>query len=231
MTTNFFSPLSFVAVFGSGIRDPGWVKIWIRDPGCLSRIRHTRLWAAFGIMRLLWDRDARVWPVKLFCRSASPSCHSDADTDPTFDLDADPAFHPLDADLDPAPHQRNANLRPMVYRPSITPFWASTPLLWASPAFHGSILSLHISWILRIRIRLLIWCGSGSGFPKIMRIQNRNTAVKCELQLIIWYWVLIPTYRFGEISVGLPGVEVQAGGVVVLNHPGEHRVLSTDTYL
>jgi hypothetical protein len=23
MTTNFFSPLSFVAVFGSGIRDPG----------------------------------------------------------------------------------------------------------------------------------------------------------------------------------------------------------------
>jgi hypothetical protein len=28
MTTNFLSPLSFVAVFGSGIRDrdPGWVK-------------------------------------------------------------------------------------------------------------------------------------------------------------------------------------------------------------
>jgi hypothetical protein len=32
MTTNFFI-LSFVAVFGSGIRDPGWVKIRIRDPG------------------------------------------------------------------------------------------------------------------------------------------------------------------------------------------------------
>jgi hypothetical protein len=31
MTSNFFSPLSFVAVFGSGIRDPGWVKIRIRD--------------------------------------------------------------------------------------------------------------------------------------------------------------------------------------------------------
>jgi hypothetical protein len=39
-TTNFFSPLSFVAVFGSGIRDPGseirdlgWTKIrsGIRD--------------------------------------------------------------------------------------------------------------------------------------------------------------------------------------------------------
>jgi hypothetical protein len=30
MTTNFFSPLSFVAVFGSGIRDPGSA---IRDPG------------------------------------------------------------------------------------------------------------------------------------------------------------------------------------------------------
>jgi hypothetical protein len=29
----FFSPLSFVAVFGSGFRDPGWLKIRIRDPG------------------------------------------------------------------------------------------------------------------------------------------------------------------------------------------------------
>jgi hypothetical protein len=28
---NFFSPLSFVPVFGSEIRDPGWVKIRIRD--------------------------------------------------------------------------------------------------------------------------------------------------------------------------------------------------------
>ncbi len=42
MTTNFFSSLSFASVLdlGSGIRDPGWVKIRIRDPGCLSRIRH-----------------------------------------------------------------------------------------------------------------------------------------------------------------------------------------------
>jgi hypothetical protein len=31
MTTNFFSPLSFAAVFGSEIRDPGWVKN--QDPG------------------------------------------------------------------------------------------------------------------------------------------------------------------------------------------------------
>jgi hypothetical protein len=31
MATNFFSPFSFVAVFGSEIRDPGWVKIRIRD--------------------------------------------------------------------------------------------------------------------------------------------------------------------------------------------------------
>ncbi len=40
LTKNFFSPLSFLHVFGSGIRDPrsgirdpGWVKIRIRDPG------------------------------------------------------------------------------------------------------------------------------------------------------------------------------------------------------
>jgi hypothetical protein len=31
MTTNFFSPLSFNAVFGTEFQDPGWVKIRIRD--------------------------------------------------------------------------------------------------------------------------------------------------------------------------------------------------------
>jgi hypothetical protein len=41
MTTNIFSSLSFVAVFGSGIRDPGWVKIRIRDkhPGSATLIK------------------------------------------------------------------------------------------------------------------------------------------------------------------------------------------------
>ncbi len=43
MTTNFFSPLSFVAVFGSGIRDPGSE---IRDPG--SKIRDPG-WVKIGI--------------------------------------------------------------------------------------------------------------------------------------------------------------------------------------
>ncbi len=40
LTTNFFSPLSFVAVFGSGIRDQEWVKIRIRDehPGSATLI-------------------------------------------------------------------------------------------------------------------------------------------------------------------------------------------------
>jgi hypothetical protein len=38
MRTNFFSPLSFVAVFGSGIRDPGWVKIRIRHLGSATLI-------------------------------------------------------------------------------------------------------------------------------------------------------------------------------------------------
>jgi hypothetical protein len=33
MTKQIFSPLSFVAVLGSEIRDRGWVKIRIRDPG------------------------------------------------------------------------------------------------------------------------------------------------------------------------------------------------------
>jgi hypothetical protein len=40
MITNFFSPFSFVAVFGSGIRDSGWVKIRIRDkhPGSATLV-------------------------------------------------------------------------------------------------------------------------------------------------------------------------------------------------
>jgi hypothetical protein len=33
MITNFFSPLSFVAVFGSGIRDPGSGMGKNQDPG------------------------------------------------------------------------------------------------------------------------------------------------------------------------------------------------------
>jgi len=33
MSNHYFSPLSFVVVFGYEIRDPGWVKIRIRDPG------------------------------------------------------------------------------------------------------------------------------------------------------------------------------------------------------
>ncbi len=40
MTINFFH-LSLLLLFlvpGSGIQDPGWIKIRIRDPGCLSRI-------------------------------------------------------------------------------------------------------------------------------------------------------------------------------------------------
>jgi hypothetical protein len=39
MTTNFFSPLSFVAVFGSGFRDPGSGMGNNQDPG--SGNKHT----------------------------------------------------------------------------------------------------------------------------------------------------------------------------------------------
>ena len=41
MTTNFFSPLSFVAVFGSGIRDPGSGMGKNQDPGSGIRDKHT----------------------------------------------------------------------------------------------------------------------------------------------------------------------------------------------
>jgi hypothetical protein len=46
MTSNFFSPLSFFAVFGSEIRDPGWIKIRIRNkhPGSTT-LRSTTLFS------------------------------------------------------------------------------------------------------------------------------------------------------------------------------------------
>ncbi len=40
MTINFFSPLSFVAVFGSGIRDPGSGMGKNQDPGTGIRDKH-----------------------------------------------------------------------------------------------------------------------------------------------------------------------------------------------
>ena len=44
MTTNFFSPMSFIAVFGSGIRDPGWDPgsgmSKNQDPGSGTRDKH-----------------------------------------------------------------------------------------------------------------------------------------------------------------------------------------------
>jgi hypothetical protein len=39
-----FSPLSFVAVFGSEIRDPGWVKIRIGDRGSGINIPDPQHW-------------------------------------------------------------------------------------------------------------------------------------------------------------------------------------------
>ncbi len=49
MTTNFSSPLSFVAVFGSGIRDLGSGMGKNQNLG--SRIRHTALKACFNWLK------------------------------------------------------------------------------------------------------------------------------------------------------------------------------------
>jgi hypothetical protein len=56
-----FSPLSFVAVFGFEIRDPGWVKIRIRDKhpgsatlqkGSTKLIFHTLWLVIYKLMRI-----------------------------------------------------------------------------------------------------------------------------------------------------------------------------------
>jgi hypothetical protein len=44
MKTNFFSPLSFVAVFGSGIRDPGSGMGKNQDPGSGINIPDPQHW-------------------------------------------------------------------------------------------------------------------------------------------------------------------------------------------
>jgi hypothetical protein len=44
MTTNFFSPLSFVVVFGSGIRDPGSGMGKNQDPGSGINIPDPQHW-------------------------------------------------------------------------------------------------------------------------------------------------------------------------------------------
>ncbi len=59
ITTNFFSPLSFVAVFGLGIRDLGWVKIRIRDPGTAT-LDTTQLIATIGVPRQFRMRKFRL---------------------------------------------------------------------------------------------------------------------------------------------------------------------------
>jgi hypothetical protein len=63
MTTKFFSPLSFVAVFGSGIRDPGWVKIRIRDkhPGSATLLVPIESFYSLRIAHLyLMKKSAKV---------------------------------------------------------------------------------------------------------------------------------------------------------------------------
>ncbi len=49
-TNNSSSPLSFVAVFGSGIRDPAWIKIRIRNKK--SRIGNTAIYAFLNVESL-----------------------------------------------------------------------------------------------------------------------------------------------------------------------------------
>ncbi len=48
MTTNFFSPLSFVAVFGSGIRNPGYGMGKNQDPGSGINIPDPQHWYLGG---------------------------------------------------------------------------------------------------------------------------------------------------------------------------------------
>jgi hypothetical protein len=64
LTKKICSSLSLVAVFGSESRDPGWVKIRIRDPGQTSRIRNT----GSSLLSLLHLRDKSTELYLIFAR-------------------------------------------------------------------------------------------------------------------------------------------------------------------
>ncbi len=95
--------------------------------------------------------------------------------------------------------QSDRNLRPLVYRPS-------RPLLWASTAFHGSILSLSSFWILtlmRIRIKLFTLTWIRIQLPKMMRIRISNAASL--LIHVSYLWVLLLSAKyFPELGQPLP---------------------------
>ena len=57
MTTNFFSPFSFVAVFGSGNRDPGSGMGKNQDPGSGIKIPDPQHWLKDSDPDLKTDSD------------------------------------------------------------------------------------------------------------------------------------------------------------------------------
>jgi hypothetical protein len=65
MTINFFSPHSFIAVFGSGIRDPGSGMGKNQDPGFGINNPDPQHWKkAFGVYDILVLHGylAKCWP-------------------------------------------------------------------------------------------------------------------------------------------------------------------------
>ncbi len=109
--------------------------------------------------------------------------------DPTFFQIHNNAFH-INADMNPAPHQNDANLRPLVSKPSSTPFWFSTPPLWACSAsaatFRASKASLNFDRYADPIQLFTNKCVSGSSF--------RNTGIPSQLRLceFIFHIPIIP---------------------------------------
>ncbi len=69
MTTNFFSPLSFVAVFGSGIRDPGSGMGKNQDPGSAT-LPASVVKLALGMHNLMHNGHASLVSSLLPCLQA-----------------------------------------------------------------------------------------------------------------------------------------------------------------
>ncbi len=121
------------------------LKVWLfLKHGCGS----ASLWCGSGSRFSLNSGPDPGFP---FNADPDPVFHFKLDPDPGFHFYADPDtnFH-FNSDPDPSPHLWDGNLQPLVYWPSMAPYWApqSSIVTCECPRPpNGSILSLKSVWI------------------------------------------------------------------------------------
>ncbi len=142
------------------------IRILFRFPFsiCLSLVDFLQWWLCRSVLRI--RISLMLILILLFTLGADPDqtfhfdvdpvrCfHFDAVPYPTFNFDADPdPFFHFDADPNPV----DANMRPLVYRPSMALFWASSTVTRLRPSFAPFWVSKSHLW--HVNLRGFFWCG------------------------------------------------------------------------